>query len=89
MLVHLYHNHYGVPMEFENNPDGWKAVLSEMINCLDFMDEDKVYNFLGFCEVEDIDRMTKGDYLHISNIMEYNKNRFFELFSKYFYDLWD
>ena len=30
MLLHLYHNHHGVPMEFENNPEGWKEVLNEI-----------------------------------------------------------
>ena len=89
MLLHLYHNHHGVPMEFENHPDGWKEVLNEMIHCLDMMDEDNAYAFFGFCEIEDYDRMTKEDYLNIFNTMEENKNRFFELFSKYFYDLWD
>lgn len=89
MLLHLYHNHQGVPMEFENNHDGWKEVLNEMITCLDLMDEEDVYCFLGFCEAEDYKRMTKEDYQNVYKIMEDNKTRFFELFSKYFYDLWD
>lgn len=89
MLTYLCHNHMGVPMEFENNPDGWKEVLNEMINCLEVMDEDNVYAFLGFCEIEDYERMTKKDYEDIYKTMEENKNRFFELFSKYYFDLWD
>ena len=89
MLLHLYHNHAGVPMEFENNPDGWKEVLNEMITCLEMMDEDNVYVFLGFCELDDYKRMTKEDRENVYRIMEENKNRFFELFSKYFYSLWD
>ena len=89
MLLHLYHNHAGVPMEFENNPDGWKEVLNEMINCLEMMDEDNAYAFLGFCELDDYNRMTKEDRENVYRIMEENKNKFFELFSKYFYSLWD
>lgn len=89
MLLHLYHNHMGVPVEFENNPDGWKKVLNEMIACLDLMDEEAAYCFLGFCEIEDYKRMTKEDYENVYRVMEKNKNRFFELFSKYFYSLWD
>ena len=89
MLLHLYHNHAGVPMEFENSPDGWKEVLNEMITCLEMMEEDNVYAFLGFCGIEDYKRMTKEDYENVYKIMEENKNGFFELFSKYFYDLWD
>jgi organic radical activating enzyme len=41
------------------------------------------------CEIEDYDRMTKEDYENVYKMMEDNKNRFFELFSKYFFDLWD
>ena len=89
MLLHLHHHHHGVPMEFENTPSKWKEILNEMIHCLDMMDEDNVYAFFGFCEIEDYKRMTKEDYENIFNTMEKNKNRFFELFSKYFYDLWD
>ncbi|MGN5455181.1 MAG: hypothetical protein ACI4XN_04280 [Candidatus Kurthia intestinigallinarum] len=89
MLMHLYRNHSGMPMEFENNPDGWEEVLNEMINCLEMMDEDNVCHFLGFCEIDDYKRMTKEDCQNIYDIMGKNKNRFFELFSKYFYDLWD
>ena len=76
-------------MEFENNPDGWKEVLNEMINCLEMMDEDNAYAFLGFCELDDYNRMTKEDRENVYRIMEENKNKFFELFSKYFYSLWD
>lgn len=89
MLLHLYHNHMGVPMEFENNRDGWKEVLNEMINCLEMMDKDNVYAFLGFYELDDYKRMTREDYQNVYDIMKKNKNRFFELFSKYFFDLWD
>ena len=89
MLLHLYHNHMGVPMEFENNRDGWKEILNEMINCLEMMDEGNVYAFLGFCELDDYKRMTREDYQNVYDIMIKNKNRFFELFSKYFFDLWD
>ena len=90
MLLHLYHNHVGVPMEFENNPDGWKEILNEMIHCLDMMDEDKVYAHLGFVDDEDaFYHMTSEDYKMVYEIMDKNKNHFFELFSKYFYNLWD
>ena len=89
MLIHLCNNHQGVPLEFENNPDGWRDVLTEMVTCLDLMDEDNVYNLLGFYKLDDYKRMTKEDYENIYRIMEENKDSFFELFSKYFFDLWD
>ena len=89
MLIHLRHNHVGVPIEFENNPGGWEEVLDEMISCLRLMDEDNVYDYLGFGDPDSYKRMTKDDYINVYNVMEENKNRFFDLFSKYFYDLWD
>lgn len=89
MLIHLRDNHVGVPIEFENNPDGWEAVLDEMVACLKLMDEDNVYDRLGFGDPESYKHMTKKDYENVYNMMEENKNRFFELFSKYFYNLWD
>ena len=86
MLIHLAGNHMGVPMEFENNPDGWEEVLNEMATCLQFMDEDSVLVSLG---IHDYKHMTTEDYKNVYKIMEEHKNRFFELFSKYYFDLWD
>ena len=88
MLVHLKENGMSYPMEFKDR-DEWCAVLDEMIACLDFMDEDKVYTFLGFSQYEDCWRMTQEDIQKVYEMRENNKNRFFELFSKHFYDLWD
>lgn len=94
MLTHLRDHGIGVPYELYN-PDedneriGWENVLTEMINCLDMMDEDKVWGHLGFRDDDAYKRMTKEDYEKCYGIMEENKNRFFELFSKYFYSLWD
>lgn len=85
MLVHLRDHGIGIPLAFDN-PHGdrsaWKNMLTEMINCLDMMDEEKVIEHLGGgMEIE--------DYKKCSKIMEENKNKFFELFSMYFFDLWD
>ena len=60
-----------------------------MIKYIDFMDEDNVLRFLGFVEDNYWNRMTVEDYEQVREIMLENKNRFFELFSKHFYDLWD
>ena len=88
MLIHLKNEGIGYPGEFKDRSE-WETILDEMINYLDFMDEDKVYALFGFCKIDDYKRMTKEDHQHIYKTMEENKNRFFELFSKYFYDLWD
>lgn len=89
MLIHLRDHGCGIPAEFENNEKGWHDVLSDMISCLDMMDQDKVYEFLGLSDFRERVGMTLEDYKHVGDIMETNKNRFFELFSKYFYCLWD
>ncbi len=91
MLIHLRDRGIGIPMELykqdaENEREDWEAVLTEMINCLDLMGEDNVRKSLNLWYGK---HLTHDDYKLISDTMETNKNRFFELFSKYFYDLWD
>lgn len=88
MLIHLKNEGMGYPGEFKDRSE-WETVLDEMIDCLDFMDEDYTYRFFGFYTLDDYKRMTIEHQDCINKIMEDNKNRFFELFSKYFYDLWD
>lgn len=93
MLIHLRDYGIGIPgelyVEGENTRVNWERTLTEMINCLDLMDEEKVYDHLGFGDYDSWKRMTVDDYKNIDKIMEENKNRFFELFSKYFFSLWD
>ena len=88
MLTHLNEHGCGYPMEF-NDRDEWCAILDEMINCLTLMDKDKVEESLGFGGIEGWRRMDREDHIHSYEIMIKNKNRFFELFNKHFYDLWD
>ena len=88
MLVHLKNNGISMPLEF-NNGDGnriyWENTLTEMINCLELMDEDTAREYLG---IPDSDYSVES-YKKTNDLMEENKNRFFELFSKYFFSLWD
>lgn len=86
MLIHLRDHGSSVPIEFENNEKGWYDTLTDMVCCLNMMDRDQVYRELGFNGFGD---MTREDYDTVYHIMEKNKNEFFELFSKYFYNLWD
>lgn len=88
MLIHLKNNGISRPMEFKHRSE-WEAVLEEMIDHLDFMDEDYVIQFLGFEGINDYKRMTREDWDRVYTIMVENKNRFFELFRKYYFDLWD
>lgn len=87
MLIHLKHNGMSHPIEFKDRNE-WVAVLDEMIDCLDSMDEDYCIKSLGF---DDCKRTTRNDWdrICIATMMEGSKSRFFELFSKYFFDLWD
>ena len=90
MLIHLRDRGIGIPNELyiegDNERINWENILTEMIDCLDMMDEDKVWNYLGFINYRS---KTKKDYDNCYKIIEENKNRFFELFNKYFFALWD
>ena len=88
MLIHLKNNGISRPMEFKHRSK-WEAVLEEMIDCLNFMDEDYVFKFLGFSAVDNYRNITEEDWNRLYTIMAENKNRFFKLFSEHFFDLWD
>ena len=88
MLIHLKEHGESCPIEF-NDRDEWCAILDEMINCLTLMDRDKANESLGFGGIEGWKRMESEDHHKSYEIMIKNKNRFFELFNKHFYDLWD
>jgi hypothetical protein len=90
MLIHLRDNGIGIPNDLyqegaENEREAWESVLTEMINCLDLMDEDNAQAHLG---IADNDHSVES-YKKLNDFMDENKDRFFELFSKHFYSLWD
>lgn len=90
MLIHLRDNGCGIPFDLylegeENERAAWEAVLTEMIECLELMDEDNVEKYLGIAD----DDYSVESYQKVNNLMDEKKNRFFELFSKYFFSLWD
>ena len=90
MLTHLRDHGIGIPNELykqdaENEREAWEAVLTEMIECLELMDEDAAEKYLGIAD----DDYTAASYQRVTAFMDEKKNRFFELFSKYFYCLWD
>lgn len=65
--------------------DEWESILEEMINHLELMDEENVIKSLGLTRKI----LSYEESRKIDNIMIKNKERFFELFSKWFYSLWD
>lgn len=89
MLIHLRDHGIGIPNELyidcENERVNWENTLTEMITCLELMDEDAAREHL---DISDSDYSFES-YQKANDFMEENKNRFFELFSKYFFDLWD
>ena len=93
MLIHLRDHGIGIPnalyVDGENERVKWEEILTEMIECLDMMNEGNVRECLGFGDPDSYKYMSREDYMSINNTMDENKNRFFELFSKYFYSLWD
>ena len=97
MLIHLRDHGCGIPgdlyQEGENERANWEAVLTEMVDCLTLMEENNVYKHLfgeNWFEQDLFDRDTiLANWELVNSVMDKNKNRFFELFSKYFYHLWD
>lgn len=88
MLIHLKNYGIGIPGEFHNEDasrEAWEAVLDEMVECLELMDEDNVQKHLGITD----DDYSYESYTKVNDFMDEKKDRFFELFSKYFYHLWD
>lgn len=60
----------------EKNEYVWNNILDRMIEYLTYMDESNSIYY-------DIDTKVKYE------MMDYYKDKFFELYAKYFYDLWD
>lgn len=79
LLQKLKDNLHGHPIDMTFNE--WEKVLNEMIYLINNMDWNEMYSD----DVENIGERLKENF----NKIKQNKERFFELFSKYFYDLWD
>lgn len=63
----------------------WEAIVDEMIYHLHYMDEETV--------TEELEKDVPDDWsvntIDVYTVMDMHKDAFFELFSKYFYHLWD
>lgn len=76
-------HHYGYPCDMTEKE--WETVIDDMIYHLHYMDNQNVENELSKGMPED----WCPSSLTVYEIMERHKDDFFELFSKYFYNLWD
>ena len=83
MLEHFLEKHCGYPNNIDN--EEWEAILKEMIDCLELMDEDKAKAHFGITDYD----YSPESYKKVGELMEEKKDRFFELFSKWFFNLWD
>jgi hypothetical protein len=80
MLRDLACNNMAYPLECDN-PEQWEEILMDMHWSLWHMGEENV--------AAELEEDAKKDYQLIYNIQHENKDHFFELFGKWFYDLWD
>ena len=83
MLEHLLYTHQGYPCGIDNKE--WEAILQEMIDCLALMDENKAQEYLNIAD----DDYSAESRNRVDELTKEKKNRFFELFSEWFYCLWD
>ena len=85
ILTEYRKKHCGIPMEFIDSEEEWDNVIDEMLYHLYYMDEEHVTEELE----KDVPDDWSASYKTVSAIMDKHKDAFFELFSKYFYNLWD
>ena len=76
-------HHWGHPGELEE--EAWEAIIDRMIYCLDMMDENYVTKLL----LEDMPSVYTVSLQSTGEIMTKYKNEFFQMFSEWFYNLWD
>lgn len=85
ILTEYRKKHWGIPGEFIDKEEEWDAVIDEMLYHLKYMDEETV--------TEELEKNVPDDWSAshktVNYILDKHKNAFFELFSKYFYHLWD
>ena len=82
LLEHFKKHNWGYPANLTE--EEWDNILDEMIHHLYMMDEWNVIESLKKGMPEDY----TVDYKSVYEIMDRNKDEFFKLFSKYFYNLW-
>ena len=83
ILTDYRKHHWGHPGEITE--EEWDVIVDEMIYHLKYMDEETVTEELE----RDVPDNWSASYRTVNPILEKHKNAFFELFSKYFFDLWD
>ena len=84
ILEELKKNHCGYPSS-QCDSHEWEKILCKMLFHLKYMDEEAI--------VEEVEKQVPENYMlslyTINKIQSKHKKAFFDLFSLYFYDLWD
>ena len=81
LLTNLRYNRYGTPIiisngNYDENEEAYNKILDEMIDLLDKMDElNPIYDDM--------------DWKQVYGATKEAKDKFFKLFSEYFYGFWD
>lgn len=83
MLCDMRDNHTGHPAEL--TAEEWNDILQEMIDLISYMDRDAIYQELYGPNGE----ISTEEYAYVEQFVEEKKTKFFEMFSKWFYCLWD
>ena len=83
ILADYRNHHWGHPGEMTE--EEWDAIIDEMIYHLKYMDEETVTEELE----KDVPDNWTVSHKTVSEVLDIHKDIFFELFSKYFYELWD
>lgn len=83
ILTEYRKHHWGYCSEMTT--EEWDNVIDEMIYHLKYMDEETVAEELE----RDVPDGWNASHKTICEVLDKHKDRFFELFSKYFYCLWD
>lgn len=83
ILAEYKDKHWGYP--YKVSSDEWENIIDTMIYHLYYMDSDNIEKELR----RDVPENWKPSGKTVDEITDKHKDAFFELFSKYFYDLWD
>lgn len=83
ILTEYRKKHVGYVWGMEN--EEWEAIIDEMLYHLHYMDEETVTKELE----KDVPDDWSVSHKTVNHIMDKHKDAFFELFSKYFFELWD
>lgn len=79
-----YREHFSGYPTYLNNEDEWLKIINELIQCLEMTDEETVMLHM----YEGMPADFEPNYEDVYDVMKRNKDRFFELFSKHFFELW-